>query len=324
MIDGTAGIGNHYRHTAGPCFGGDHAEGFRLAPVHKRIGAGEDARKAAAVAFGAQQPDMGIAGNMAQDGALLAPFAEHHEADRHVAARRVDCIDHHRPALFGGQSADREQQRGAFGQFAFLQQAHTQCRITQGGREASGFDTHGDRRGIGDPAFAQTLRQIGIGADDVVEPAAVAAQVLPEHRELTVDGFAREDRAEPAIGIGRQRIRMHHKAARGRAGPVGNEAGAAPGGRRLDEVGCFGIKYGMQPFGLVEVPVLAVERKARAAQENDAGARAAFDHCILVTGGDDHDLVAELRADLELLLDIRPHTAAARRIEGAYVHDLHR
>jgi hypothetical protein len=99
----------------------------------------------------------------------------------------------------------------AFGQAAGGQQTAAQHGVTAAGAEQAGFDAHRVQHGVGHTACRQTVLQFAAGTDHAVKALSQLAQVLPEGLEPAVDGLAAHHRAQEAIGIGRERIGMHHQ-----------------------------------------------------------------------------------------------------------------
>jgi hypothetical protein len=147
------------------------------------------------------------------------------------------------------------------------------------------------------------------------------AQVLPERLKAAVDRLAAHDRFEPAIGIGRERIGMHHQRTRRIAGPSRDHAGAAPWRGDFEEIGVEGGDRRVQRILILEIPIFAVERKARRRDRHDPGHRAALDHLMPVTRGQDDDLMAQLGTNTHLLLDIGFYPAAMGRVKRANIND---
>jgi hypothetical protein len=74
----------------------------------------------------------------------------------------LDRLDQHRPALFGREAADAEQQRGAFGQLAHRQQAAAQVFIAQARRKHARIDAHRVGHHVAQTAFDQPRGQPGL------------------------------------------------------------------------------------------------------------------------------------------------------------------
>ena len=147
--------------------------------------------------------------------------------------------------------------------------------------------------------------------------------MAPEEVEALVDRFAAAKPAEPAIGIGGQRIGMHDQRARRASLPVGNDIGGAPGRGGFDEIGALGIEPGMNGGRIVEIAVAPIDNQRRACDVDDPASAGSPLDMIVRARRDDDDLMAQSRTDREFAVDIGFHTAAVRRIKGTDIDNLH-
>ena len=197
--------------------------------MNQRIGAGHNASKRGAVANRTKQADVWIVADPREYRSTSPSVAEQDQPERVLDPRRHHRIDHHRPAFLRGQATNAQQQRCRGRQAAFTQQLCAQGQVAKRRREDPGFDPHRDGPRLAQTAHPQSLGQFLSGTNDHVERVVEPTQVVPEPRETTVDRGAFEQAVEPAIGICRERIGVHHEGARRTARPARDHPRARPG-----------------------------------------------------------------------------------------------
>src|SRR6476469_6139749 len=139
----------------------------------------------------------------------MGPIADDEQADGHAARRRCRRANHHVPALLSRKAADSEQQDRIRPKPKRSESGGTKISRPQRRRKKPGLDPHRHGFHAANPAVAQTVRELAVGADDSIEQAAETAQMAPEPPEPAVDRVDRSDAAEPPISVSGKRIRMH-------------------------------------------------------------------------------------------------------------------
>ncbi len=322
LIIGGAFVGHDDRQAAGARFGAGDAEGFGRRAVHHHVGAGEDAGKFGAVAHRGDQLDMRIFAHCARHRSAGMAIAQDDQAERPAIAGGGDSGDHHRPLFFRAVPANADQQGGIGRQAALREQAGAQSLIAVAGRKHAGIDAQGIVGHLGEAAIAQAFRQAGRGRNHLIIAAIEPAQIAPEPIEAAIDGVARQQAIEIAIHPGRQGFGVHEQRARCVARPFGHGGGAAPRRRTFDEIRLLFVQDIVNDAIAGEIEIIAVQREARAAQADQAGA-AHSAHIILSARHHHGQADAVLLRHLQLAVGIGANAAAIGRIQRGYVDDVH-
>ena len=83
------------------------------------------------------------------------------------------------------------------------------------------------------------------------------------------------------------------------------------------------IELTMDRLLVIEIPIASVDRQPRRRNRHEERARAALYDLMAFARGDDDDLTAETRRSFKLRINVGPHAAAGRCIEGANIDDPH-
>ena len=107
----------------------------------------------------------------------------------------------------------------------------------------------------------------------------------------------REKPLEPAIGIGRQRVGMQYERARNVRLPSLDHHRAAPWRRYLDEIGFEPVEFAVQSGLVGEIPVIAIQRKSRGGERDNARIGANLLDRVPITRRQHGNIVSQLPAD---------------------------
>ena len=230
---------------------------------------------------------------------------------------------HHRPAFFGGEAAQSKQQDRVGRQPQPVEQGPAQIFAAEARREAAGFGPHPDRHRLAQSPRAQPVGQRLVRAHDEIEHPVQPAQMPPEAAEPAIDGGDAGDAPEPAIGVGGERIGMHHQRPRRGALPAADHRRARPWRRGLDMIGLPAIQRPMQRRLVVEIAIAPVDRQRRRRDRRQHRSGPAVDDLVALAGREQDHLVTETRRLLELAFEVGSHAAAGGRVEGTDIDNTH-
>src|SRR6478672_5667754 len=117
--------------------------------------------------------------------------------------------------------------------------------------------------------------------------------MTPEPAAPAVDGLARRDASEPAVGVGGQGIGVHDERAGCGAVPAADHGRAGPRRGRLDMIGLPGVERAMDQTLVVEIAVAAIDGQRRCGNGDEISAWAPLDGLIALARRDDDNFLAE-------------------------------
>ena len=274
-----APVGNDQRHSARPRLGRDHAEGLGLAAVDQRVGAGESSASSLRSAIGGcTAADREPAASSSRR-VPPRPVTDEQQADRTLARCQTATARITMSQRFSAEDA-RPRPAGCSTHRARARRAASGAAPPTGGRARTVRASTPIRTvsALVEAARAKSAREFAVGAKRRVEHPVEAAQMAPEPAEPAVDRRPARNPAEPAIGVSRERIGMHHQRPAGSALPAPDHGRARPGRRSFDMIGAPLVERPVQRPLVVEIAVAAIERQLRRRDCRDNRARTLFDH----------------------------------------------